>query len=155
MLDEMGRRPRGTPVAAFSCRRGRGATREGKRHEAATRMVLITPEQGPSGLTSAINALEEQLADMRGELEALYRRIRAGELDELKNATRATAEIRQWLKIAIEMEAQLEKRRQHERGIVHGYAIDFAAARFEIRCRMDRLARARCAGRVPRCPERG
>jgi uncharacterized protein YPO0396 len=118
-------------------------------------MVLITPEEGPSGLTSAINSLEEQLADMRGELEALYRRIRAGELDELKNATRATTEIRQWLKIAIEMEAQLEKRRQHERGIVHGYAIDFDAARVEIRCRMDRLARARCPARVPRCPERG
>ncbi|MFB9150738.1 hypothetical protein [Roseovarius ramblicola] len=118
-------------------------------------MVLITPEEGPSGLSNAINSLEEQLADMRGELEALYRRIRAGEFDELKNATRATAEIRQWLRIAIDMEAQLEKRRQHERGIVHGYAIDFDAARVEIRCRMDRLARKRCAARVPRCPGRG
>ncbi|MGR3460664.1 MAG: hypothetical protein ACU0AX_11890 [Roseovarius sp.] len=118
-------------------------------------MVLITPEEGPSGLTNAINSLEEQLADMRGELEALYRRIRAGDLDELKNATRATTEIRQWLRIAIEMEAQLEKRRQHERGIVHGYAIDFDAARVEIRCRMDRLARVRCRGGIPRCPQRG
>jgi len=118
-------------------------------------MVLISAQEEPSGLTGAINALEEQLAEMRGELEALYRRIRAGELDELKNATRATTEIRQWLRIAIEMEAQLEKRRQHERGIVHGYAIDFDAARVEIRCRMDRLARARCEGRIPRCPQRG
>jgi GTP cyclohydrolase FolE2 len=118
-------------------------------------MVVITPDEGPSGLTRSINALEEQLADMREELEELYRRIRAGDLSELKHATRATAEIRQWLKIAIEAEAQLEKRRQHERGIVHGYAIDFDAARVEIRCRMDRLRRARCAGRVPRCAHRG
>ncbi|MBE0452400.1 hypothetical protein [Roseovarius autotrophicus] len=118
-------------------------------------MVLITPEERPSGLTTSINALEQQLADMRGELEELYLRIRAGDLGELKNATRATAEIRQWLKIAIEAEAQLDKRRQQERGIAHGYAIDLDAARHEIGCRLDRLRRARCTGGLSRCPHRG
>lgn len=118
-------------------------------------MVLITPEVAPSGLTTSINALEQQLADMREELEELYLKIRAGDLGELKNATRATAEIRQWLKIAIEAEAQLDKRRQQERGIAHGFAIDFDAARHEIGCRLDRLRRARCAGGLPRCPHRG
>ncbi|MGI3210448.1 hypothetical protein ACROSR_04955 [Roseovarius tibetensis] len=114
-------------------------------------MVLITPDEGPTGLTTSINALERQLADMREELEDLYLRIKAGDLDELKNATKATGEIRQWLKIAIEAEAQLEKRKRQERGIVHGYAIDFDDARTEIGCRMDRLRRARCSGRLPRC----
>ena len=76
-------------------------------------MVLITPDEGPSGLTTSINALEGQLADMRQELEDLYHRIKAGDLDELKSATKATAEIRQWLKIAIEAEAQLDKRKRH------------------------------------------
>ena len=67
-------------------------------------MVLITPEEEPSGLTTSIDALERQLADMRGDLQVLYLKIRDGDLGELKNATRATAEIRQWLKIAIEAE---------------------------------------------------
>jgi hypothetical protein len=116
-------------------------------------MVLITPDERPTGLTTSINALERQLADMRGELEDLYLRIKAGDLDELKNATKATGEIRQWLKIAIEAEAQLDKRRQQERGIANGYAIDFDHARSEIGCRMDRLRRASCSGRLPRCPE--
>ena len=57
-------------------------------------MVLITPDEGPTGLTTSINALEGQLADMRQELENLYHRIKAGDLDELKSATKATAEIR-------------------------------------------------------------
>ena len=72
-------------------------------------MVLITPDEGPTGLSTSIDALERQLSDMREDLEGLYSRIRGGELEQLKNASRATSEIRQWLKIAIEAEAQLEK----------------------------------------------
>ncbi|WP_092838215.1 hypothetical protein [Roseovarius lutimaris] len=116
-------------------------------------MVLITPEEGPTGLTTSINALERQLAEMREELEDLYLKIRAGDLDELKNATKATGEIRQWLKIAIEAEAQLEKRKKQDRGIVNDYALDFDDARAQIGCRLDRLRRARCPGRIPRCAE--
>ena len=116
-------------------------------------MVLITADEGPSGLTTSIDALEQQLADMRGELQELYQRIKAGELNELKNAAKATSEIRQWLKIAIEAEAQLEKRRREDRGIVHGFAIDLDGARTQIGGRLDRLRRAGCPGPVPRCSE--
>ncbi|WP_085890348.1 hypothetical protein [Roseovarius litorisediminis] len=116
-------------------------------------MVLITPDEGPTGLTTSINSLERQLADMKEDLEAIYDKIRAGDLSELKEANKATAEIRQWLKIAIEAEAQLEKRRKHEKGIVHDFALDFDDARAQIGCRLDRLRRARCPGRVPRCAE--
>lgn len=113
-------------------------------------MTLITPDTGPSGLTTSITALERQLADMREELEARYERIRAGDLGELKEAGRAIAEIRQWLKIAIEAEAQLEKRNKRDKGIVYDYALDFAEARASICCRLDRLRRARCPGRFPK-----
>ncbi|MBC7181249.1 MAG: hypothetical protein H5U14_14335 [Roseovarius sp.] len=116
-------------------------------------MVLITPDEGPTGLTTSINALEQQLADMRADLAEIYQRIRSGDLDELKNATKATTEIRQWLKIALEAEAQLERRRKEDLGIVHGYALDFDDARHQIGCRLDRLKRASCKGRLPRCPE--
>ena len=116
-------------------------------------MTLITPDEGPTGLSTSIDSLERQLADMKEELEALYLKIRAGELDELKNATKTTAEIRQWLKIAIEAEATLEKRNKQQKGIVHDYALDFEDARHSIGCRLDRLRRARCPGRVYRRPE--
>ena len=112
-------------------------------------MTLITPDDGPSGLSTSITSLERQLADMREDLEQLYERIRAGEFEELKNATKATAEIRQWLKIAIEAEATLEKRNKHDKGIVHDYAIDFSAARDQIGSRLDRLRRVRHAGGLP------
>ncbi len=108
-------------------------------------MTLITPEEGPTTLSTSITTLEQQLADMRADLVELYQKIRAGEFDQVKNATRATTEIRQWLKIAIEAEATLEKRNKHDRGIVHDYAIDFDAARNEIGSRLDRLRRHRDA----------
>lgn len=111
-------------------------------------MTLITPDEGPTGLSTSITSLERQLADMRQDLEALYLKIRAGDLDELKNATKATAEIRQWLKIAIEAEATLEKRNKQQKGIVYDYALDFDAARDSVGCRLDRLRRARHAGGV-------
>lgn len=115
-------------------------------------MTLITPDDEPTGLSTSITSLERQLADMRQDLEALYDKIRAGDLDELKNATKATAEIRQWLKIAIEAEATLEKRTKQQKGIVNNYALDLDIARASVGCRLDRLRRARCPGRFSRKP---
>ena len=112
-------------------------------------MILITPDEAPTGLTTSIGSVERQLADMKDELEAMYDRIKAGDFGELKNATRATGEIRQWLKIAIEAEAQLEKRNKHEKGIVNDYALDLREAGDSIRGRLDRLRRARDADRIP------
>ena len=118
-------------------------------------MTIITPEEGPTGLSTSITALERQLADMRDDLEEIYVKIRDGEFDKLKDATKATAEIRQWLKIAIEAEATLEKRNRDQKGIVHDYALDFEAARDSIGCSLDRLRRARSAGRIPEGVEPG
>jgi hypothetical protein len=118
-------------------------------------MTLIKPDDGPTGLSTSITSLERQLADMREELEQIYLKIRQGNLDELKNATRATAEIRQWLKIAIEAEATLEKRNKHDKGIVHDFAIDFDAARNSVGGLLDRLRRARDSERVSGQPHGG
>lgn len=111
-------------------------------------MTLIKPDDRPSGLTTSITSLERQLADMRDELEAIYQKIKTGNLDELKNATKATAEIRQWLKIAIEAEATLEKQHKQSKGIVHDYALDLGAARDALGGKLDRLRRARSSGGV-------
>ncbi len=104
-------------------------------------MILIVPDPVPTGLTTSIDSLERQLADMRAELESMYARIKTGEFGELKNAMKATAEIRQWLKIAIEAEAQLATRKKSEKGIVHNYGLDLDAARDSIGRRLAKLRR--------------
>ncbi|MEQ9257471.1 MAG: hypothetical protein RIG84_00080 [Roseovarius sp.] len=109
-------------------------------------MTVISLDDGPSGLSTSISALQRQLADMQAELQDIYERIKDGEFDQLKNAARATTEIRQWLKIAMEAEVQLERRTKREKGIAYEYAIDFGEARAAVCRQLDRLRRARGAG---------
>ena len=104
-------------------------------------MILITPEDGPDGLADMIASVQRQLADMRGELDHLYDRVQAGELDQISNAAKSVAEIRQWLKLAIEAEVQLEKRTKEKDGIVHDFAVNLDEARSSIGSQLDRLRR--------------
>ncbi|MEM1341864.1 MAG: hypothetical protein AAGF68_06055, partial [Pseudomonadota bacterium] len=60
----------------------------------------------------------------------------------------ATTEIRQWLKIAIEAEAQLATREKRELGIHTSYGLDLVEAQDAIELRLARLRRARDAERV-------
>ncbi|WP_324752970.1 hypothetical protein [Roseovarius sp. Pro17] len=113
-------------------------------------MSLITPEEGPSGLSATVTTLERQLRGMCEDLEALSDKVRAEDFDDIKNRSRILGDIRQWLKMAIEAETQLEQRKKKEQGIVNGYALDMDAARDSIGCRLDRLRRAGCPGRFPR-----
>ena len=112
-------------------------------------MSLITPEEGPSGLSATVTTLERQLRGMCEDLEALSDKVRAQQFDDIKTQSRILGDIRQWLKMAIEAETQLEQRKKKEQGIVNGYALDMDAARDSIGCRLDRLRRARCPGRFP------
>lgn len=109
-------------------------------------MILITPDEGPSGLSASILTMERQLADMRAGLEETYERIREGDFAALKDATKTLDEIRKWLRIAVETEMEIGKRKSREMGIVNGFAIDFDAARAAIRGRLDRLGRASGGG---------
>ncbi|MCQ0091541.1 hypothetical protein [Roseovarius sp. M141] len=113
-------------------------------------MSLITPQEGPSGLSATVTTLERQLRGMCEDLEALSDKVRAQQFDDIKNQSRILGDIRQWLKMAIEAETQLEQRKKKEQGIVNGYALDMDAARDSIGCRLDRLRRAGCPGRFPR-----
>lgn len=113
-------------------------------------MSLITPEEGPSGLSATVTTLERQLRGMCEDLEALSQKVRSEDFDGIKTQSRILGDIRQWLKMAIEAETQLEQRKKKERGIVNGYALDMDAARDSIGCRLDRLRRTRCPGRFPK-----
>lgn len=109
-------------------------------------MSLITPEDDPGGLSATVTVLERQLRGMCADLEALSDRIRAEAFDDAKAQSRVLGDIRQWLKLVIEAENQLEQRKKKEQGIVNGYALDMDAARDSIGCRLDRLRAAAGAG---------
>lgn len=104
-------------------------------------MILITPEDRPDGLTDTIASVQQQLSDMRVELDHIYGRIQSGELDELALAGKTMVDIRQWLKIAIEAEVYLEKRRKEKEGIVHDFAVNLDEARASIGSKLTGLRR--------------
>ncbi|KRS15805.1 hypothetical protein [Roseovarius indicus] len=104
-------------------------------------MILITRDDGPSGLAASVGLIERQLAEMRAEMEAIHGRIRKGELEGIKDAARVTADIRHWFKLALEAEVQFAKYTSEEKGIVRDYALDFSEARESIRGRLARLGR--------------
>ncbi|MEM7732057.1 MAG: hypothetical protein AAF280_04655 [Pseudomonadota bacterium] len=105
-------------------------------------MILITPDDRPDGLADTITSVQQQLSDMRVELDHLYNRIQAGELDQISNAAKTVVEIRQWLKLAIEAEVQLDKRHKEKEGIVHDFAVNLDEARSAIWGKLDSLRRA-------------
>ncbi|QYX56696.1 hypothetical protein K1T73_16940 [Roseovarius sp. SCSIO 43702] len=97
----------------------------------------------PHGLIISIVKLQQQLCDMKLELESIQNQLRAGTPGVLGNSSRLIADIRQWLKIALEAEADLERRRKNTEPEKIGHDLDLAAARRSIRCRLDRLRRSR------------
>ncbi|MEM7597402.1 MAG: hypothetical protein AAF382_06860 [Pseudomonadota bacterium] len=104
-------------------------------------MILITPDDRPDGLTDTIASVQQQLSDMRVELDRIYTRMQSGELDELSLAGKTMVDIRQWLKIAIEAEVYLEKRRKEKEGIAHDFAVNLDEARSSIGGKLDSLRR--------------
>ena len=112
-------------------------------------MTLITPNKGPSQLDADIIRILKQLRDIMADMEAKQDELRDGEGKEAAESKKLLGEIRGWMKVAIETEARIEERCKENQGIVRDYALDFAEARSEIGCRLDRLRRTRCPGRFP------
>lgn len=106
-------------------------------------------ENAAARLRKARTVVETQLSQMKSDLERLHMQIRKGQIDGLADSVRATDEIRQWLRIAMEMEIRLDQvsGKSNERDAPR--AINLDEARSEIGCRLDRLRRARCPGRFP------
>ncbi len=106
-------------------------------------MILITPDDGSDDLSDTLKSVQRQLSDMRGELDRTYERIKSGELDELQNAGKSLSDIRGWLKIALDAEVYLEKRRKEKQGIAHEFAINVEDAKSAIGERLHKLRRQR------------
>ena len=77
------------------------------------------------------------------EISAATEKIKQGEFDNLKDATRSLKDLRMAFQLAVEERAKLAKFDKEKAGVVYDYALDFDAARAEIG---RRLARLRDAG---------
>ena len=100
----------------------------------------VVPEEARLRRVAAL--VEAQLLSMWAQLDELRLRILDGDVTAFKDSAKITADIRQWLRIAMETEAKLnETRKQSGGGTKAGHAIDFDQARSQIGCRLDRLRR--------------
>jgi len=111
-------------------------------------MTLITTDESAFPLEESLADIRTQLGVLRAELSALQAKLRDGDIKTVKDGQRTLQEIRQWLRMAIDLEIEFAKRQQKQVGIVEGYALDFDEARRDIRCKLDRLRACRGSKRV-------
>ncbi|WP_372891660.1 hypothetical protein [Rhodosalinus sp.] len=106
----------------------------------STTLTTETAEDSP--LDEEIASIARQLRGMRHELEDFQHMLARGDWDDAREAGKAVASVKQWIRLAIEAEMLLHARRRKSSGLARGsYALDLAAARAEIGARLDRLRR--------------
>lgn len=113
-------------------------------------MTLITAKQEVDRLEGKLLVVRESLEDFEAALRDLKQQVRSGEVKALKDVSKTLAEIRGWMKLAMETEAQLAEYARREAAIEGAYGIDLERARSEIGCRLAKLRKCCGAGRVPR-----
>lgn len=106
-------------------------------------MTLITAKTDSERLEKKRKEFEEILEGMVDDLSALSDRLKDGQLDVDKDARQLKQDIRFWLRLAVETEAELHALKRQDANICGSYGIDMDAARVEIGCRLDSL-RACC-----------
>lgn len=89
-----------------------------------------------------------QLVRAIAGLNQLALQVDAGNVGPKSEANKVLGDIRDWLKIAHEMELRLEKYDQDRGGGGRTNALDLEEARSTIGCRLDRLRRSCCSGRI-------
>lgn len=114
-------------------------------------MTLITPEhQEIDRLKSDVEALREILHELKEKMSDLRKQVQAGEVESVKEAGKTLQELRAFVKLSMETEAQLNEIARREQGLDRPYALDLDEARRQIGCRLARIAPCCRAGRVAR-----
>ncbi len=111
-------------------------------------MVLIKPEGIDGAAGSVLLAAEEHFTRLIKALNAQAKRIEASDeppSGELEKAARLAGAAMQTV---LNERQRIESSIRKNDGVVHDFALDFAAAREEIRGRMARLRAACDAGEV-------
>ncbi|MCE2739187.1 MAG: hypothetical protein ACK5PT_07155 [Cereibacter sp.] len=136
MLEEVGKRH-----GATRCRFFIGPSDPArKRVRGVMTSDLPSDKPPPVDLLEATEDLYRQAAE---DLVQAQRKLRQGSVDEVKAATQAVKDLKAAFQLVMDERTRIEKLRKQVAGVVHGYAIDFDAARAEIG---RRLACLRDAG---------
>lgn len=109
-------------------------------------MVLITPDQDVARLEEDLQVVRECLVEFEAALRDLKKRAQGGEVGTMKDVGKTLAEIRGWMKLAMETEAQLADYARREAAIERAYGLDLDLARSEIGCRLAQLRKCCGAG---------
>ena len=102
-------------------------------------MILRQTETPSSPLDEKLALIAKQLGHIQTELITFQDQIAIGELPSDTEATRLMASCKNWIRLALEMEMKLNDRPTSDNKT--NYAIDLAAARQEIGCRLARVAK--------------
>jgi len=111
-------------------------------------MISETPDVEFREVTELHKSAKGQLVRAIAALGRLEARVEQGEVGPKTEITKVLADIRDWLKIAHEMEVRLDRQSQDYAGSGHAQPLDLNEARATIGCRLDRLRRARCPGQL-------
>lgn len=93
-----------------------------------------------------LTLLMELIADLKDELRAEWRKIKAGENTELNLKAKLKGEIPALIMLAIETEGKLNDHVTKRCGKAGSFALDLGRARLEIGSRLARLRAARDSG---------
>jgi hypothetical protein len=113
-------------------------------------MTSTIPQDVTREVSELHTSAKAQLVRAITALNRLEARVDAGEVGQKSEATKILGDIRDWLKIAHEMEMRLEKQNHDSGKDIRDHALDLGEARTTIGCRLDRLRRSGCPGCVPR-----
>ncbi|MCG7492064.1 hypothetical protein [Thalassobius sp. Cn5-15] len=108
-----------------------------------------TAPQVDSPLDAQLAEVATTLADLKDDMKAMQYRIRLDDDGAVRDNLRLISDLRNWLKIAFELEAKFHDREHTRAGQAAAYSVDFDHARDQIRCRLDRLRRCGPAKRLP------
>ena len=111
-------------------------------------MTSKTPDVEFREVTELHKSAKGQLVRAIEALGRLEARVESGEVGPKTEVSKVLGDIRDWLKIAHEMEVRLDRQTQDYAGSTRKGELDLDDARSQIGCRLDRLRRARCPERL-------
>lgn len=112
-------------------------------------MTTHTPETEDLGVEELFASVQQQIKDLRHDLEDLKEETRSGEEFKTATAKESLTRLKGLVSQCSGLEKTLVECRQKQRGIVKGgCAFDLDAARLEIGCALNRIRDCRDAGVV-------
>ena len=111
-------------------------------------MILIKPSQDGGNADRDLTAAEAHLSETLASLEDLKRSLKEGDLVQPEGIRRAVSDYSRAVQTIFDERKRLEDKRKRAAGVVHEFALDFAAARDEIGRRLDSLRAAGCSDEV-------